>query len=517
MAKKSIIYSAMILSIASILSRIIGIFLRIPLANIVGDYGMGLYQLPYPIYTAILTISYTGISNSLSKLISELYANKQIKDIKIIFKFSLKMIIILSLFMSICYFLGIKYIIRIFKWPSDSYLPSISLIPAIILVSISSVFRGFYNGIKEIQITALSQVIESFIRVITGLLLCIFLIKYNLSLAVSGALLGFSFGALFSLFYLIFVLSKINYSSNLFNRSYKHFYDEQMYLKILFKNIFLFSITSLLISAISLEDSFLFSYFMYMINVNKQGISEMFGMFTGKVMTIIHIPLTFSVAMSISIIPYISEMYNIEKESIKKMVSNAYRYIFIICLPAFMGMMFFNNEVFNLVFYKNTSGYNLLSISACLSILIGLMQITTSILQSINKFKIAIKNIIIGIFIKAICMYLFIVIYQMNIIGCIIANLICYMVIWGLNQCEISELKLFNLKHTGFIYILISSVIMVIVGIVIKYYIFTLSLHTYLKSIIIIISCIITYLIFSIVFGQLNLKKLLIIYNGVKK
>ncbi|WAM32838.1 hypothetical protein [Caldicellulosiruptor morganii] len=60
--KKGLVYSAAILAIGSIFAKFVGVFLKVPLINLVGDYGIGLYQLPYPIYTTILTFSMTGFS-----------------------------------------------------------------------------------------------------------------------------------------------------------------------------------------------------------------------------------------------------------------------------------------------------------------------------------------------------------------------------------------------------------------------------------------------------------------------
>ena len=61
MAKKSFFKGAVILGIAGIIVKVFGAFFRIPLANIIGDTGMGYYQTAYPVYVLLLTLSTAGI------------------------------------------------------------------------------------------------------------------------------------------------------------------------------------------------------------------------------------------------------------------------------------------------------------------------------------------------------------------------------------------------------------------------------------------------------------------------
>ena len=71
MAKKTFLKGAVILGVAGIIIKVLGAFFRIPLANIIGDTGMGYYQTAYPVYVLLLTLSTAGIPTAIARLVSE--------------------------------------------------------------------------------------------------------------------------------------------------------------------------------------------------------------------------------------------------------------------------------------------------------------------------------------------------------------------------------------------------------------------------------------------------------------
>lgn len=459
--KKGLIYSAFILSIGSIFAKFVGIFLKIPLINIVGDYGIGLYQLPYPIYTAILTFSMTGFSLAVAKLISTYHAQKDYNAIHITFYTSLILITFVSFIFSVLYLLVARKIIEIFKWPSDVLFPYLALAPALFIVPVQSAFRGYFNGMKNMHITSVSQIVESIGRVGFGLLLCIILLSRGIQLSVAGALFGTSLGALVSLIFLYKAFKKQQQFSN---KNLLLFLKESLPIA---KNIailtFYFSLSSFLTSFISITDSLFFPYFMDIRHYPTKFTSELFGIFSGKVMTLVHVPLTFSISMAISIISYMSSTTTLSEK--RKVVSQGLEYILLVNIPCVAAFFFFPDSIINLVFYNSRSGSNILKLSAFVTLVISLVQFSTSVLQSLGKFLIPVKSILIAIVIKIISMFTFIVIYNLNIIGCIMANLICYTVIFLVNFLELKKqnIDVFFRGHK-LLYIVVSSAIMVITG-----------------------------------------------------
>ncbi|MBK5263072.1 MAG: oligosaccharide flippase family protein, partial [Peptostreptococcaceae bacterium] len=71
MSKKTFLKGAAILGVAGLLVQVMGAIFRIPLANIIGDEGMGYYQTAYPIYVFLLVFSTNGAPAAISKMTSE--------------------------------------------------------------------------------------------------------------------------------------------------------------------------------------------------------------------------------------------------------------------------------------------------------------------------------------------------------------------------------------------------------------------------------------------------------------
>ena len=160
MSNKKLLKGAFILALAGLAAKFLGIFFKIPLQKLIGDEGMGLFGLPYPLYTLMLSISITGFPAAISKLISERMAFEDIDGANRIFNISLMMLISIGLFSSAFLFFGARYIVELLHWPKDAYYSIIGLSIAPLFVSIMSAFRGYFQGMQLMGPTAISQIVE---------------------------------------------------------------------------------------------------------------------------------------------------------------------------------------------------------------------------------------------------------------------------------------------------------------------------------------------------------------------
>lgn len=119
MSQKSIIKGTIILSLTGIIAKFLGFFFRIPLIYLIGEEGIGIYQITYPLYTFLLAIS-SGVPIALSKMISERLAVNKNKEANIIFRSALLLMFLIgSLSSFILIFLQktlFEYLIGIIKF-----------------------------------------------------------------------------------------------------------------------------------------------------------------------------------------------------------------------------------------------------------------------------------------------------------------------------------------------------------------------------------------------------------------
>ena len=101
MYRQTIIKGAIILTIANIITRIIGFFYRIYMAKTIGAEGMGLYQLITPIYLLVWSVSASGLSTTMSKLTAQEKARGYMGNVKRLLHLSILGTIIMSLIFSL--------------------------------------------------------------------------------------------------------------------------------------------------------------------------------------------------------------------------------------------------------------------------------------------------------------------------------------------------------------------------------------------------------------------------------
>ena len=210
--KNKLVRSTLILSIATLMSKVLGSIFRIPLQNIAGDEVLGIFSLVYPVYMVALNLSVAGIPVAISKLISEATVSGDKREIRKIYTTA----VILALLFGIISFLFIMS----FSSPISGLLGGgrsrLSLIivsTTLLIAPYMAVYRGYFQGFENMHPTAISQVLEQFIRVALIFTIAFFLVKQNYSSSIiAGGIMASSFiGALVSLIYLrrLFIKSNI--------------------------------------------------------------------------------------------------------------------------------------------------------------------------------------------------------------------------------------------------------------------------------------------------------------------
>ena len=183
MAKKDKLFSgAIALAIGGFITKVIGALYRIPLTNLLGAEGIGIYQMVFPLYCLLLTVSSTGVPNGIAKLIAE--GNDAETTLKSALKLFIPIGIIGRLVMAI--FSSKIATLQGNSLATKSY---IFISPSVLAVSVISCFRGYYQGLIDMKPTAISQVLEQVIKLIFGLSLT-YAFRNNVAIGASMATLA---------------------------------------------------------------------------------------------------------------------------------------------------------------------------------------------------------------------------------------------------------------------------------------------------------------------------------------
>ena len=186
---------AFILTAAGLVVKLIGALYRIPLYSILGSEGIGLYQMGYPIYAILLTVSSSGLNVAISKVVAERWAQGKRSGALAAFRVSLVLMGILGIAGSVALFRAAPWIATNMGHDPRATLSIQAISPALFLASVLSAFRGWFQGIEEMTVPAASQVLEALGRLVTMLLLAGALIPKGIEHAAAGATFGAAVGA----------------------------------------------------------------------------------------------------------------------------------------------------------------------------------------------------------------------------------------------------------------------------------------------------------------------------------
>jgi len=304
MKTKSIAKGALILTLAGIITRILGFVYRVYMSNTIGAEGMGLYQLIVPIYMLVWSISSSGISTTISKLTArENASNKYGNMNKILFHSMIISVLIASILSVTIYFFAEKICI--------SFLKDVRAILSLKLIcfcfpfmAAASCIRGWFFGLQETLTPAISQVFEQSVRMATIFFLSGILIPKGVEFAAAAAITGMCLGEIAS-----FVYVYISYRQ--FKREKKLYSKATMNITLVYGTILAIAIP---LTANRMTGSFLSTIENILIPQKLQefGLTQkdsiaLYGELSGMVMPLIMFPSSILTALSTTLLPAISE------------------------------------------------------------------------------------------------------------------------------------------------------------------------------------------------------------------
>ncbi|MBQ6580209.1 MAG: oligosaccharide flippase family protein, partial [Oscillospiraceae bacterium] len=171
--KQNFLQGALILSVAAIIVKVIGAIYKIPLMNIIGGEGFGYYNTAYTIFTPLYTIATAGIPVAVARMVSECVTLGRYRDVRRIFQISMTCFLVTGTAGSLVMLFGSKFLAGTVCGNPGAFLPVIILSPAVFFLCMTSAYRGYYQGLRNMYPTAVSQVVEAVVKVVIGLALTV--------------------------------------------------------------------------------------------------------------------------------------------------------------------------------------------------------------------------------------------------------------------------------------------------------------------------------------------------------
>ncbi len=330
--KQSFLAGAIIISVGGFVSKLLGAVYRIPLTNILGGEGMGIYQMVYPLYCILLTVSASGIPTGISRLISSgrgagaerqafrLYGAVGVIGMLIMFVLSAPLAALQTE-------PAIKLCCQL-------------LCPSVFFVSLLSVVRGYFQGKGNMLPTATTEIMEQVIKVAFGVAFS-YLFRDNLPLAVASTLLAVTISEIISTGVALLWYFK--------KRSKPPLYRVQ---SVPVKSILRFTVP-LTLTAIALPVSQLFESIIAvrLLRAGAENATALYGVFSGCAITIINLPVSITYGLAASSVPQISPLAESgDMAGAKKKAFKSLAITLAVSLPAAVGLYFLAPLATRLIF-----------------------------------------------------------------------------------------------------------------------------------------------------------------------
>ena len=429
---KSFLKGAVILGLAGIIIKVLGAFFRIPLANIIGDDGMGYYQTAYPIYNLFLTLAIAGIPTAIARMVAERTALDRRYEAHRVFKVSFWLLFGTGVVTSAILFLGAGAITRAIKEPGAIYCMQ-AIAPALFFCPLMSSFRGYFQGLQDMTPTAVSQVVEQAFRVAIGLGLAVFLLPKGLNIAAAGASFGATAGALFG--FLGIGLVYLKRRKTILEEVSRDARTDVESVGNIFKDILIIAVPitigSAVLPVINTIDTAIVKTRLISIGFDSDMARALYGQLTGMAAPLLNFPQVLLQAVSMSIVPVVASAF--KRQETKFMHDNinlALRYASILSIPCAVGMSVLSTPIM-LLFYPRVRE-SAASAGGCLQILaygvifLGMAHALNGILQGIGKQMVPVQNLCIGALVKIALTYLLTGIPALNVRGAAISTVAAY-------------------------------------------------------------------------------------------
>ncbi len=487
---QTFIKGALILAIANFLVKIIGAVFKIPLYELIGKDGSGIFNVAYQIYTFMFVIATAGFPTAVSKMVAESMARGKEGEAKKIFEAARILLGTIGIIGTAALFIFSDSLANRLG-NSDAAFCIKMIAPTVFFTSIVSAYRGYFQGRQNMYPTAFSEVIEALSKMVVGMLLALLVTKMAVDgslskmvdfasntvrstgdrtvLAASGAIIGVTSGAVMSLI-LMMIVSAVTKRKNklkVYEEPSKSRWSITKELVSIAIPITFGAAVSSLTSLVDLgtimnrlvvnpavfdKYGFLFDkgteFYKQAVEMGWNSLeilekkaNTLYGMYTGQAQTMFNLPLTIIVGLSMSAVPAISSsVASRSLEEGKGITQSLLKITLLFALPCAVGLSALSRGILGLL-YSDADAFMLLQKLSIAIIFVSVAQVTNAVLQSYGKVYYPVFSMLCGGVAKVILNYTFIPI--MGIDGAPVATIFCYGIIALINIiCIIRVVKI---------------------------------------------------------------------------
>lgn len=427
---RGFVHGAMLLAAAAIASKLLGSVYTIALQNIIGDHGMGLFQMAYPIYATLLAVATAGFPVAISKLVAERLAVSDVAGARKVFRVAM---VLLSAGGIACFailFFGANMWAHVAGDPQSAWAIR-AIAPALLIVPVMSALRGYYQGYQWMEPTASSQVIEQLVRVVTILGLALWLERagYGQAVAAAGAAFGAVTGALGGFLLLLYFWRRDN---ALFTpvQTVRSASTRELS-RLLLYYAFPISLGALVVPLMNNVDVTTVVNLLKSTGETQTLATTQFGLLSGRAAKLMMLPTTLAAGIGIAAMPAVSEAF---ARGFRRLASErmdtAIRLTLLLALPAAVGLFLLATPV-DIALFKDAAGAQTIRILAVATVFASAQMTAAALLQGAGWMYLPVFHLVIAGAVKLAANVLLVPRYGID--GAAAATVLSYGVATALN------------------------------------------------------------------------------------
>ena len=462
---KHIIKQGTILAAASVISRIIGMLYRSPMADVIGDKGNGLYSFAFEIYSIALILSSYSMPLAVSKLLSARFAKKEYKNADKIYKFAYIFAAVSGMVMALILFFGAGTIERL-SGHEGLALPLKVLAPTVFVVALAGTIRGFFQSRNTMMPTAVSQLAEQIINAIVSIVAAVILVRFAANefdkarYGAAGGTIGTLFGALSSLMFLIFlfVIYKPRMKKHLSHDKVGVTVSNEEVLKLIVATIVPVILSQTVYQSIGVVDGFMFG------NLYKGSDSTaLYGIYSSKYRLMVNVPNAISSALASSMIPSLVSLYTLKNfVEFRARLKTSVKFNMIIAFPCAFGISALSGMIMKLLFPTTDTVISgrMLMYGSVAVLFYALSTVTNAALQGMDRMRLPVRHAAISLLIHIPLMVILLKFTKLGAHALVIGNIIYPLIVCALNWASVARYANYRqeVKTTFIIPLLASSV-----------------------------------------------------------
>lgn len=436
--------SAIVLTAMGVVAKFIGALYRVPLTNIIGAEGMGLYQMVFPLYTVLLAFCGGGMTSAVARVVAKYTALGERGTALRALKLATISLLAVG---AVCVggVAALSKVISSVQGNTDAAAAYLALCPSLLFVGGINVLRGYFQGKSQMLPSGISQLIEQLVKLVLGLRLGRIMLPYGVKYAVVGALIGVSASELCALIYLaarfafamrtrkryVSIATPVAETSAELAAGIERQITDKTLMKELYSFALSVTLGALVLPITQMIDSVLVINLLIHDGAGREAATAMFGLMVGPVGALINMPTVVALSIAVAFLPTITRAVE-RGAGGARAARKATKWIMLFVIPVAATFLIFPDRICELLYRKGLTSAELETASRLLRVqafsvfYMGVLQLSTAVLQGHNKAHVPVINLIIGACFKVGLTPL--TVRAFGIVGASGASAVCYAV-----------------------------------------------------------------------------------------